>query len=297
MRAVKVSFDRPYLDGVGSGQVLTFEANSIHWLERQGYDLSYISNVDLHEDPGQLLHHRAYLSLGHDEYWTKEMRDGVERARNTGVGLAFLGADAAYWQMRFEPDGAGTPDRRIVCYKVATVNNDLARDPFYGKDNTRVTARWRDPALARPENALIGIMYSGVIHRQQGFPWRVSSQAQTPLLDGTGLQRGQEYGCELVGYEWDSVFTNGASPASLQILATSKTRQENYTPDTSNTTYYIAPSGAMVFATGSINWALALDNYRYRIDTLCAGQSTEVPGMQKLMANVMDALATHHPLH
>ncbi len=297
VRAVKVSFDRPYLDGVGSGQVLTFEANSIHWLERQGYDLSYISNVDLHEDPGQLLHHRAYLSLGHDEYWTKEMRDGVERARNTGVGLAFLGADAAYWQMRFEPDGAGTPDRRIVCYKVATVNNDLARDPFYGKDNTRVTARWRDPALARPENALIGIMYSGVIHRQQGFPWRVSSQAQTPLLDGTGLQRGQEYGCELVGYEWDSVFTNGASPASLQILATSKTRQENYTPDTSNTTYYIAPSGAMVFATGSINWALALDNYRYRIDTLCAGQSTEVPGMQKLMANVMDALATHHPLH
>ena len=297
VRGIEVSFDRPYLDGDGSGQVLTYEANSIHWLERQGYDLSYISDVDLHEDPSPLLHHRAYLSLGHDEYWTKEMRDGVERARNKGVGLAFLGADAAAWQMRFEPDSAGTPDRTVVCYKVATANNDLGRDPFYGQDNTRLTAQWRDPVLARPENALIGIMYSGLIHRQQGFPWRVSSQVNSPLLDGTDLRPGQNYGCDLVGYEWDRIFTNGSTPAGLQVLGKSYTLKEDNTTDFSNTTYYIAPSGAMVFATGSIYWTLSLDDYRYHTDTLCAGQSTEVPGMQKLMANVMDALATHHAAH
>src|SRR5215469_16498160 len=50
-RAVKVSFDRPYVDQQGSSQVLIYEADAIHWLERRGYDLSYISNVDLHEDP------------------------------------------------------------------------------------------------------------------------------------------------------------------------------------------------------------------------------------------------------
>lgn len=296
-RGVKVSFDRPYTQGNGSGFVLDFEANAIRWLERQGYDLSYISSVDLHEDPAQLLQHRAYLSLGHDEYWTKEMRYGVERARDAGVGLAFLGADAAYWQIRFEPDSAGIPNRTIVCYKVLTGNHDLARDPLYGKDNTRVTAQWRDPVLNRPENALIGIMYSSLTDSQQrlGFPWQVNPLAKSPLLDGTGLQPGQQYGCDLVGYEWDRIFNNGATPPGLQVLGVSQTMSKYNTADFSNTTYYIAPSGAMVFATGSIYWTTVLDSYRFFTDQMCAGQNPVVLGVQKLMANVMDALVIDHP--
>ena len=295
-RGVKVSFDRPYTTDNGSSQVLVFEADAVHWLERQGYDLSYISDVDLHEQPAQLLDHRAYLSLGHDEYWTKEMRDGVEHARDRGVGLAFLGADAGYWQMRFEPDSAGRPDRTIVCYKVQTANNDLALDPLYRRDKTLLTTQWRDPALARPENALIGIMYSDLTHQQQGFPWTLSPLAKSALLDGTGLRPGQQYGCGLVGYEWDSVFANGATPKGLQVIGASHTVNDTKKPGTGNTTYYIAPSGVMVFATGSIYWALALDNYRFQTDKLCAGQSLVVPGMQKLMAHVMDALVVHHPV-
>src|SRR6266480_1530176 len=55
-RAVMISFDRPYIQDYGSGYVLSFEVNAIRWLERQGYDLSYMSSVDLHEDPSELLH-------------------------------------------------------------------------------------------------------------------------------------------------------------------------------------------------------------------------------------------------
>ena len=295
-RGVKVSFDRPYTVENGSSQVLGFEADAIHWMESQGYDLSYISDVDLHQNPTQLLNHHAYLSLGHDEYWTKEMRDGVELARNSGVGLAFLGADAVYWQMRFEPDSAGTPDRTIVCYKVQTASHNLPSDPFYSKDKTRLTTQWRDPALARPENALIGIMFSDLTHQQQGFPWSVSTHADSSLFEGTGLLPGQQYGCGLVGYEWDRAFANGATPQGLHILGTSKTVNNTKKADTSNTTYYIAPSGAMVFASGSIYWTLALDNYRFQKDQSCTGQSPSVPSMQKLMARVMDALVIHHPV-
>ncbi len=292
-RGVKVSFDRPYLHDYGAGYALTFEADAIHWLERQGYDLSYMSSVDLHETPAQLLQHRVYLSLGHDEYWTKEMRDGVEHARDRGVGLAFLGANASFWQIRFEPDSAGVPDRTIVCYKVGTGNHDLTRDPLYGKDNTRVTTQGRDPVLARPENAMIGIMYSDYVQRQQGFPWRVSPIAKSPLLDGTGLQPGQQYGCDLAGNEWDRVFTNGATPDGLQVLGVSRTVNARNEPDISNTTYYVAPSGALVFATGSNYWTASLDDYRFNPDLLCTGQDSMVPGMQKLMMHVMNALSIH----
>ncbi|HCF85137.1 MAG TPA: hypothetical protein DEV72_08050 [Ktedonobacter sp.] len=294
-KAVKVSFDRPYTQDNGVSQVLAFEANAVHWMERQGYDLSYISNVDLHDDPAQLRHHHAYISLGHDEYWTKQMRDGVERARNDGVGLAFLGANASFWQMRFEADSAGTPDRTVVCYKVSTLQNDLARDPFYGKDNTLVTAHWRDPVLARPENALVGIMYSNYTDQQSLFPWRVDVTAKSRILDSTGLQPGQSYGCDLVGYEWDRVFQNGATPPGLQVIAQSPTKNYLQAADFSNTTYYIAPSGAMVFASGSILLTAALDSYRLHRDNTCYLQNSVVPAIQKLMANVMEALPFKHP--
>jgi hypothetical protein len=295
-RGVKVSFDRPYTQGEGSGFVLDFEVDAIRWLEREGYDVSYMSSIDLHEDPAQLLQHRVYLSLGHDEYWTKEMRDGVEHARDNGIGLAFLGANASYWQIRLAPDSTGISDRTIVCYKVVTGNHDLARDPLYGKDNTRVTAQWRDPIINRPENALIGIMYSSLTDSQRllGFPWEMYSLAKSPILDDTGLQPNQQYGCDLVGYEWDRVFNNGATPPGLQVLGLSHTVSEDTTPDVSNTTYYVAPSGAMVFASGSIFWATALDSYRLSTDKMCIGKELVVPGLQKLMANVMNALVVNH---
>lgn len=293
-KGVKVSFDRPYAQVFGSSQVLVFEIDAIRWMERQGYDFSYISDIDLDMNPTQLLNHKAYLSLGHDEYWTKNMRDGVVYARDRGVGLAFLGSNAIYWQMRLEKDSQGNPNRTVVCYKIETVLNDLARDPIFGKDNTLLTTEWRDPALSLPENQIIGVMFDNLTHNVPGFPWKVSTPVNSPLLEGTGLQAGVEYGCNLVGYEWDRVFNNGYTPYKLHVIATSKTVNDDGKDSTSNTTYYIAPSGAFVFATGSIYWTTALDNYRFQDDSSCIDRGRVVSGIQQLMANVMDALLVHH---
>jgi hypothetical protein len=148
-------------------------------MEEHGYDVSYMSSVDLHDNSRQLLQHKAYISLGHDEYWTKSMRDGVEYARDHGVGLIFMGADASYWQMRFgKNQQTGVADRTIICYKVLAENNDYTRDPL----------------IHRPENTLIGIMFSDLTHKQLGFAWRVDPKADATLLQNTGLQSGQAYG-------------------------------------------------------------------------------------------------------
>jgi len=129
------------------------------------------------------------------------------------------------------------------------------------------------------------------------FPsWHVSATANSALLGGFGLEPGQQYGCDLVGYEWDHVIANGATPAGLQVLGTTEVYSNvNHATTPSNTTYYVALSGAMVFATGSIFWTFALDNYRLFTDPQCAGRDRVVPGMQKLMAYVMDALVVPHP--
>jgi hypothetical protein len=297
-RASAVSFDRPEPGwSYAGGNGLPYEIDAIRWMERQGYDLSYMSSVDLDEHPEQLLNHRAYISLGHDEYWSLAMRNGVENARNHGVGLLFFGADDAYWQIRYAPDSQGHPDRTIICYKNAQ------SDPLYNKDNVLVTVRWRDPPVNRPENALIGIMYRSNRTLPPGFPWQVSATASSPLLEGTGLMPGQSYGCDLVGNEWDAVFNNGATPPELTVLASSPVISYYQQKQISNTAYYIASSGALVFATGSSFWNEALDNLRMW-DTSnaaqalqahpCLGKSHAVPGMQHLMAHVMAALIVTH---
>ena len=282
-RAVKVSFDRPNA-GPGLTQGLPYEIDAIRWMERQGYDVSYVSSVDLAEHPEMLLQHKAYINLGHDEYWSKSMRDGIEAARNAGIGLAFLGANDGYWQIRFEADGHGTANHTIVCYKVAT------NDPLFGRQNALVTVNWRDNLIGRPENALIGIMYSSW-SQAVGFPWQVSANASSTLLVGTSLVPGNTYGCDYVGYEWDHVFDNGKTPAGLHILGASRATSHDGTVDVSNTTYYVAPSGALVFASGSIYWSFALDSYRMFIPNGCSGQPQQAqPGMQRLLANVMQTL-------
>ena len=287
-RATEVSFDRP-ISGPGWTQGLPYEIDAIRWMERAGYDVSYVSSIDLDEHPQLLLTHKAYINLGHDEYWSRPMRDGIQNARDMGIGLAFLGANDGYWQIRFRPDSLGVIDRDIICYKVANT------DPLYGKQNDLVTVTWRDPLIGRPENALIGIMYSSW-SKGIGFGWRVSPTASSPFLNGTSLAPGATYGCDYVGYEWDRVFNNGQTPSGLHILASSHVVAHDGSVDVSNSTYYVAPSGALVFATGSIYWSFALDDYRMFSVAGCSEASHAQPEMGRLLASIMDALAIRHIL-
>src|SRR5207249_5352237 len=137
--AVKVSYDRPYAN-YGFGQV--DEIEFIRWIERMGYDVTYSTDVDTHTNGAALRNHRALLSVGHDEYWSKEMRDAAEGARDAGVNLAFFGANAVYWQVRFEASGSGLANRVIVCYK------DAIKDPVQG---ATTTVLWRQAPVNLPE--------------------------------------------------------------------------------------------------------------------------------------------------
>src|SRR5438094_668778 len=148
-RAVKVSFDRPYADS-GGGNFINWEINLVRWLERSGYDVTYSTDIDTHANGGELQNHKAFLSVGHDEYWSKEMFDAAEAARDVGVNLAFFGGDAVSGQVRFEPSAVGVANRVMVDYR------DPAIDPVYGPTTTTL---WRFPPVNRPEQTLRGIQY------------------------------------------------------------------------------------------------------------------------------------------
>src|SRR2546429_6282049 len=112
-----------------------------------GYDVTYSTDVDTHANGGRLLNYRGFLSVGHDEYWSKPMYDAAVAARDAGVNLAFFGANAVYWQVRVEPSSSGVPDRVLVCYK------DAAIDPV--ADRSLKNGNWRGEPVHPPEQTLI----------------------------------------------------------------------------------------------------------------------------------------------
>ncbi len=137
-RAVKVSFNRPFLDDAGAGQLFWWEYPAVRWLEKQGYNLEYVSDVDIDQHPSLLVGHPGSLFFGHDEYWSRQMRDNIDAAVAKGVNLALFAGNTGYNQIRYESYG-GQPDRVVVCYRVAKL------DPEYGKDNSNVSIEFRLP--------------------------------------------------------------------------------------------------------------------------------------------------------
>jgi hypothetical protein len=279
VRGYKVSYNRPFITRFNIAATFLFEAEypTIQFLEKNGYDVSYISGVDTDRAGSLLSNHKAFLSVGHDEYWSKAQRDNVTTARNNGVNLAFLSGNEMFWKVRWEPDADNTPYRTMVAYKDSMGD---ATDP----STTIWTGTFMDRSAAslakdggNPENALTGTLFhtenfevpmvvSGA-ERNLRF-WRSTSVAN---LEATGSA---QLGTTTIGYEADADIDNGYRPAGLfDVISTTllnttdvpkETLQDQDTvtyrdQDSSyNATMYKASSGALIFGAGTINWALGL---------------------------------------
>ena len=182
-RAYKVSFDRPLIDQAGFGNLLYWEYPMIRWLEKNGYDLGYLSSTDLQSNADLLKNHRGIMIVGHNEYWSKEMWNNLEATVNSGVNLASFAADTASWQIRFEtsPSIHHLPNRIIVCYK------DKLLDPITGSDNAHVTVEFKDPLVNTPPQTLLGSMSGAFFSNQAGYPWVVADDSHW-IFAGTGLR-------------------------------------------------------------------------------------------------------------
>ena len=252
-RAAKASFNRPYNQD-GSGQFLLYEYYFVRWLERSGYDVTYSTDLDTHQQGARLLNHRAFLSVGHDEYWSKAMYDAAEQARDAGIHLAFFEANAVYWQVRFEPSPVnGVADRVMVCYKDPTI------DPVQG---ATTTVLWRDPLPNRPEQRLIGVQFAADHPVDNpNFPYVVSNSSNW-VYAGTGLIDGSQIP-GIVGYEIDSYTTTAPPPPAVAgtyaILSQSPFVDDRGVAFIANSSIYQALSGAWVFGAGTIGWSWGLD--------------------------------------
>ena len=282
-RSLAVTLDRPY-DGNGADMFLTYERNAIKLAEylsaTAGLRLSYLASTDIVTDPGALAGASALVSMGHDEYWTPGERATVTAARDAGVNIAFLGANAMFRRTRLAETAVGS-DRMVVCYKT-----DYTQDPMYGKDATLVTADFREAPAADPESSLTGTLY-------EGYPVDASYVVTSPsswVFAGTGVHAGTEFP-HLVGVEYDRVNPGYPVPRPIEVLSHSPLTC-NGAKSYGDSAYYTTTSGAGVFNSGTMRWVEAI----YGDQPHGIGGAT--PGfVRRVTTNVLTAFADGPAAH
>jgi hypothetical protein len=250
--------------------MLSYEFHMMRFLESQGYDVTYTTNVDTHARGESLRLHKAFLSVGHDECWTRQMRDQVETARNMRVNLGFFGSNTCYWQIRYEPSPITKEDHRtIICFK------DQGADPASHTRSSRplTTVRFRSGIVGRPEETLVGQMW-------ETWPVQgdmVITDTKGWVFDGAPLKPGDHLP-GLLGYEVDRMWDQ--SPEGTYRVARSPYQ---YYGDTrySDMTVYKARSGATVIGTGTMQWSWGLS------DVSIGGRSYTCDPAQQATNNIL----------
>jgi VCBS repeat-containing protein len=283
--AYKVSFNRPF----HRREWRFWDINLLRFLEKEGYDVSYVSDTDVDANPQILQNHRAVIVSGHSEYWTQSMRNGFDAARDAGTNLFFAGANDAYWQVRYEDSSCaddntvcGTVgDRRtMVIYKGPNEGPD---DPMPGTAND--TSKFRE--LGRPECELQGGVQYGSWFPNDGYrDYTTSAEgAADPWAAGTGLSNGSTIS-GLVGFEYDSFVPGCNVPGTPQILFSYQGPENDAQFDSAAVKYTANGSGARVFSSGSEQWAWGLDSYRWD-PTLFTGIPATNPAVQQFTRNML----------
>jgi hypothetical protein len=235
---VRVSWDRPYgkycqiLDAPlsqGSGEFLLWEFPLAFWMEKHGYDVSYISNVDTHTDPKGLLRGKALLSVGHDEYWSPDMFKHVKEAINQGVHAAFFSGNTCCGVLAYYPNAAGVPNRAI------------SRIGQYGPI--------QEAAVKGGFPELLDLKHNGpneatLIGARSTFPvtggadW-ICANDKHWIFDGSGMKNGDGIP-GLVGWEWHG---DPADIPGLEVVAKGELTSRG-TKGTYTATIYPGPKPA-----------------------------------------------------
>jgi hypothetical protein len=242
-RAYAVSFDRPF--GNMAQSPMWWEIQLVRFLEREGYDVSYQTDVDTDIDAASLLRHRLVMVAGHDEYWSGAIRDAFDTALADGTNLAFMGSNDGYWQVKYA-DG----DRTIVSAKSLSDPNPVL---------AQKTAMFRE--IGRPECELMAVQHQFLVSLPHALDYTVTpAGAADPWLAGTGFNAGDTI-AGVVGREHDVI-----NPYPMSCFHPGLTTLFHYdgagVDQNGDAVRFTAPSGARVFASGAQQFTWGLDDWR-----------------------------------
>jgi len=332
----RVHVERPWQFGAtpnnGPGWICHWYDQFLSFLSEQGLAADFGVSHDLHADPAYLDAHRLYVSSGHDEYWSREMRDNVEAFIANGGNAAFLSGNSVWWAVRFYDGKATFPGqtgtdldvlaeqdvlpivsgqgRLMVCYKEKPDPIETSTST-YSADPTRATHNWHNPAPNRPGSNLNALSSRRGGNLSDGPLPEVYFTANYPahwIYAGAPLGPSQQIGqppqpnpcggnVRVVGYETDAL--DADSPSSLVNFAfTPNLVAHGFTPleepGVAFGNIVLFRRNGTVFTAGSIGWINGL----HPVNGVCQPAEDNTPGSPSVKAitrNVLKRLSTKSP--
>lgn len=284
---VDTSFDRPYgkycqiFDApltTGSGEWFCWEYPIAFWIESQGYDVSYCSNLDTHGAGPDLMRAKALISVGHDEYYSLEMFNHLRAAIRGGLNVAFLSGNTCCGLLEMKPSSDGRPNRIITRVDRYGPRDQIGDALFHSMKTL--------PRTAPNENTLIGARSTGPV--VGGADW-ICQQPDHWLFNNSGMKKGEGIP-GLVGWEWHG---DPADIPGLEIVAQGQTGSTSGT-GTYTATIYPGPEGNLVFNASTCWWGDGLSAPPGYVRPAAHGASPQGPDkrVQVITANLLQRLAS-----
>jgi hypothetical protein len=263
-------------------------------MEAVGYEANFVTNNDLHADSRLLHSSRLFISIGHDEYWSREMRRHFDLFIESGGNAAIFGGNTCYWQIRLDPDEkTGDAHRLQFCCRGIHEKPDpgftipeargmdsqggVGRRSGCGQCGTGPsTITWRDAGV--PENASIGVGFAlGAWRGVDRDPGKFTVfKPDHWVFSGIGLRRGDCFGDaadeKILFYETGGVdyfLDNLGNPVPTGVDGTPRTYEILALADLS---FWATPgnaalgilrhprSGGTVFNAATTDWARGLES-------------------------------------
>lgn len=251
-RARVMSYDRPYANGEGAGELIGNELPLISFAEEHDLDVTYWTDVTFTEHPALIRNHKAYLSLGHAECWSNAERAAAVDGIKHGVNFVFFGASPILRHVRLQPDQFGRKDREMVDYRDPQADPIIRTHPNEATGNT-----WEQLPADAPPAEITGNTYGGY---NIDFPLVIADASAWPFA-GSGLGNGAKLP-HVVQYDFDGYDPQERNPPDVQILAHSPVFGNDVMSWAryADMTYYTdRTSHAGVLATGTNDWINALN--------------------------------------
>ena len=251
LRGVQMSYDRPVVSRpvtAGAEFVNTwdnYESALIDWVEKNGFNVKYISCYDLDQGLTAVGSAKVLLNAGHDEYWSEGMLNNTEAFIDGGGHAVSMSANTQFWRIRWADAG-----RTFFCYKDTMPGPTGLRTGGAGTalDPVSWTGTWRDTRWGsrRPENLLLaGIFRMNGIRDETMTINGTANQAKpfwrsTTVASGTNLTVTQ-----IIGFEADSLAFPNAGGVNLG------------TTDVNINGSYADDNGENYTGNGTLNWGIA----------------------------------------
>ena len=272
IRSRSISFDRPYADR-GAYPYFYWTHPLVEWLERENRNVEFCTNSDLDHDPSFLSHYTTFVTVGHDEYWSRQERNACQQLVNHGGKLIILSGNTCWWQVRYDDHL-----RNLTCFKKPE------EDPLFGKQDSLVTTVWSRSPVNESEGSLLGTTFDlgGYVNtgkaylQSDGFGGYTAFHTTNWIYNRTGIRDGDIIGQAdpIAGYEVDGakvLFTsdgvlqpilNRFTPKSFEILGMTPAAHDKTGTKLGAglVTYYTNPQGGAVFNVATTDWVKGLQS-------------------------------------